>query len=383
MREPAPFDPEAPGPSEEGPAEAEDAEEQAPEPDRSFPGAEAPEPEPEAEQEPEADRGSEAAGEELPEPEDSSFPGAETTSEPEPESRRASLGDESFTHSRYRGRGQRDEVSWFLRVFVPVAVAVLGLVVAVFWILSGGWPRDHDEIATLKVPGSKTAKLDSGELRLYFQESGLGDGEGAEAPTGLSVEVISAAGGVEPLQVETVPSFTLSGQEDGVAHEPYGKVEISEPGAYRFVTSAEVASTAEVDTPQVTVGKSPWRPANSVALGALMIIGLFTLLGLIPRTVSRRRRERGERTRARAERRQRRGSPGVSPKPKRRSRRKAGPRDAEEREEARQARLAARMESDRARRGGSGALSPAIRSSGAESPSEGSESSEPARRGRR
>src|SRR5215216_4937264 len=103
--------------------------------------------------------------------------------------------------------------------------------------------RPHDRYGKVQIPGRRTRELPKGEVRLSFQGQASGGGQTRtleDPPPGLRVRLTSRGGGQR--KVEDVPSSLYGVLSGDRGHEPYGKVDVPERGAYRLRTSAKEAS---------------------------------------------------------------------------------------------------------------------------------------------
>jgi len=160
---------------------------------------------------------------------------------------------------------------------------LLAIAGGIAWYLIGGFPGDHDEYATVNVPGSGVVELPEGDVRLNHENNATRSGDSTildDQPDGLAVSVAPAGGG-EPLEIEDVPSWLFSSTVDDRGHEPWHKVDVPAAGSYVVEATADglpplgspalaKAPAADDAGPEVTVGKGPWNPVDSKLAGAIL-----------------------------------------------------------------------------------------------------------------
>lgn len=178
---------------------------------------------------------------------------------------------------------------------------LLAIAGGIAWYLIGGFPGDHDEYATVNVPGQEVVNLPAGDVRLNHENNAHTSGDSTildDQPDGLEVRVTPAGGG-EPLEIEEVPSWLFSSTVNDRGHEPYRKVEIPSDGDYLIQATAAgqpplgspaLAQAPKADDagPEIAVGKGPWTPFDSKLAGAILA-GAAIMLVMLAFTLPFRR----------------------------------------------------------------------------------------------
>jgi hypothetical protein len=173
----------------------------------------------------------------------------------------------------------------------------LGLLVAVgigiAWYLLGGFPRDHDTLGSVSVPGQQVLELPAGDVRVNFENDTTGSGDTRsieDRPEGLAVRILPANGG-EEIAVRDVPNWLFSSISGDRGHEPFGKIEIPSAGSYRIqvtdddspgfdFAAASRSAQGSGSGPEITLGQRPWSPLDSVLLDAILA-GLAVFLAVV------------------------------------------------------------------------------------------------------
>jgi hypothetical protein len=160
---------------------------------------------------------------------------------------------------------------------------LLAIAAGIGWYVLGGFPGDHDEYATVNVPGQEVVELPDGEVSLNHENNATRSGDSShldDQPEGLTVQVTPAGGG-EPLAIDDAPTWLFTATVEDRGHEPFRKVEIPSEGEYVVKATADglpplgspalaKAPAADDEGPEITVGKGPWNPIGSELLGALL-----------------------------------------------------------------------------------------------------------------
>jgi len=160
---------------------------------------------------------------------------------------------------------------------------VVAVVIGIGWYILGGFPGDHDEYATVNVPGQQVVELPEGDVRLNFENDAFRSGDTShleDQPPGLAVQVTPDGGG-EPLELEDVPSWLFSSTVDDRGHEPHRKLDVPAEGEYLVQATAEgnpklgspalaQAPAADDGGPEIAVGAAPWTPLDSKLAGAIL-----------------------------------------------------------------------------------------------------------------
>ena len=214
----------------------------------------------------------------------------------DPAARGLAVDDEPDRGKRFYQRG-----SFWLGPFMWALGLFLAVLIGVGWYILGGFPGDHDEYATVNVPGQEVVNLPAGDVRLNHENNAHTSGDSTildDQPDGLEVRVTPAGGG-EPLEIEEVPSWLFSSTVNDRGHEPYRKVEIPSDGDYLIQATAAgqpplgspaLAQAPKADDagPEIAVGKGPWTPFDSKLAGAILA-GAAIMLVMLAFTLPFRR----------------------------------------------------------------------------------------------
>jgi hypothetical protein len=188
-------------------------------------------------------------------------------------------------------------VSFWTGPFTFGLALLVAVGIGVAWYLLGGFPRDHDEYGSVSVPGQQVLELPAGDVRVNFESDATGSrdtGSIEDRPEGLAVRVLPAAADRE-LAVKEVPRWLFVSLSGDRGHEPFGKIEVPSAGLYRVQVSADDTrgfDSAAVSRfaqgtgsgPEITLGRRPWSPLDSVLVGAILA-GLAVFLAVVVLTL--------------------------------------------------------------------------------------------------
>jgi hypothetical protein len=182
-----------------------------------------------------------------------------------------------------RGKPFYQRASFWTGPFLFGLGVLLAIGAGIAWYLVGGFPGDHDEHATVNVPGQQVVELPEGDVRLNHENNATRSGDSTildDKPDGLDVQVAPAGGG-EPLEVDEVPGWTFSATVNDRGHEPFRKIDVPSEGEYVVQATADglpplgspalaKAPAADDNGPEITVGAGPWTPFDSKLAGAVL-----------------------------------------------------------------------------------------------------------------
>lgn len=170
----------------------------------------------------------------------------------------------------------------WLAIWILLSV---GFLLAGLWFFLGGLPfSDHDRYGSLAVPGTVQLELPGGDVRVFFQESGLSTDDSATVPEGVEVSVVDQGGRSVAIRksfsnIGGISISLFSSTIGDVGHTDYGRMDV--PGAGRYaVTVTQAAAIAAAD-PTITFGEPPLNPFGPPIVGASIVFAPFLLVAVV------------------------------------------------------------------------------------------------------